>query len=255
MKFTREEVARDAGVPLESVRVLWRSMGYADVGDRVGGVHRRGCQCAASHAEPDPGGTAGLWQPPTWSVASARPPRLADWQINSLAGLLERSGMIEPADGLAASTLEVFADEVEAHAGPRSAAGLRVARGVATAVTSGCGRGRGLTVRLGVPPAHRGFADMVGYAAVPTVARGGTRQTGAGFEAVLSADIVAAADGRLVKSVGDEVLFVASTAEQAAGSPWICTPYTPRTTASRRCVSDWPPARWSPAWVTCSAPR
>ena len=32
MKFTREEVARDAGVPLESVRVLWRSMGYADVG-------------------------------------------------------------------------------------------------------------------------------------------------------------------------------------------------------------------------------
>ncbi len=31
--YTREQVAKDAGVPLEAARVLWRSMGYADVGE------------------------------------------------------------------------------------------------------------------------------------------------------------------------------------------------------------------------------
>ena len=35
MKYTRDEVADDARVPLEAARVLWRSMGYADVGEAV----------------------------------------------------------------------------------------------------------------------------------------------------------------------------------------------------------------------------
>ena len=256
MKFTREEVARDAGVPLESVRVLWRSMGYADVGDEsvaftdedVNALHRMLNLIQVGQLDSDTATdlVRGLGQTTA---------RLADWQINSLAGLLERSGMIEPADGLAASTLEVFADEVEKLMPDLGAAGLRVAQGDRHRGDTGCGRGRGLTVRLGVPPAHRGFRGHGRlHAAVPTVARGGTRQTGAGFEAV-SADIVAAADGRLVKSVGDEVLFVASTAEQAAEiavdlhaihAEDDSVPEMRIGLATGQVVST---------WVTCSAPR
>ena len=35
LEYTREQVATDAAVPLEAARVLWRSMGYADVGEAV----------------------------------------------------------------------------------------------------------------------------------------------------------------------------------------------------------------------------
>ena len=35
LAYTREQVASDAAVPLEAARVLWRSMGYADVGEAV----------------------------------------------------------------------------------------------------------------------------------------------------------------------------------------------------------------------------
>ena len=218
MKFTREEVARDAGVPLESVRVLWRSMGYADVGDEsvaftdedVNALHRMLNLIQVGQLDSDTATdlVRGLGQTTA---------RLADWQINSLAGLLERSGMIEPADGLEASTLEVFAEEVEKLMPDLEALLVYVwRRAIATAVTRAAAVGgaspsgsesRLLTV---------GFADMVGYTRLSRrLPEEELARLVQGFEAV-SADIVAAADGRLVKSVGDEVLFVASTAEQAA---------------------------------------
>ena len=64
------EVARDAEAA-GSVRV-WRSMGYADV---MTSRWRSptGCQCAASHAEPGPGGLT-LTRPPMVR-GLGRPPR------------------------------------------------------------------------------------------------------------------------------------------------------------------------------------
>ena len=61
-----------------------------------------------------------------------------------------------------------------------------------------------------------GFADMVGYTRLsrrlPEHELAGLVQR---FEAV-SADIVAASGGRLVKTVGDEILFTALSASHAA---------------------------------------
>ena len=182
--------------------------------------------------------------------------RLADWQINSLAGLLERSGMIEPADGLAASTLEVFADEVEKLMPDLEALLVYVwRRAIATAVTRAAAVGGASPSGSGVPPAHRGFRGHGRlHAAVPTVARGGTRQTGAG---VRSRECGHRGRRRwpTVKSVGDEVLFVASTAEQAAEIAVDLHAIHAEDDSVPEMRIDWPPARWSPAWATCSAPR
>jgi adenylate cyclase len=216
LRYTREQVAHDAGVPLEAARVLWRSMGYADVGESVAftdqdvsALHRMLDVIELGHLDPDTANdlTRALGQTTA---------RLADWQINALAGHLERRGLIEPVDGLAEPTLGAFADELEKLLPEmeallvyvwRRALATAVARAAATGSGSDAGEAGVLTV---------GFADMVGYTRLSRrlpedeLARLVQR-----FEAV-SADIVAAGGGRLVKTVGDEVLFVATSADEAA---------------------------------------
>lgn len=217
LKYRREEVSGDAGIPLESARTLWRSMGYADVGEAVAftdedvtALHRMLHLIEVGKLDPDTANdlVRGLGQTTA---------RLADWQINTLAGLLERQGVIDASDGLAAHTLGEFADELDALMPDLEALLVYVwRRAVATAVTRAAAVG-------GASPAGSesgvltvGFADMVGYTRMsrrlPETELAGLVQR---FEAV-SSDIVAAAGGRVVKTVGDEVLFVTSSAEDAA---------------------------------------
>ena len=217
LRFTREEVARDAHVPLEAARVLWRSMGYADVGQAVAftdsdveALHRMLNLIEAGQFDPDTANdlVRGLGQTTA---------RLADWQINTLAGHLERAGTIDTADGLAAATLDAFGDEIEKLMPDLEALLVYVwRRAVATAVTRAAAVGGASPSGAESGVLSVGFADMVGYTRLSRrlpedqLARLVHR-----FEAV-SSDIVAAAGGRLVKSVGDEVLFVTTTADQAA---------------------------------------
>jgi adenylate cyclase len=216
-KYTRDEVAADAGVPLEAARVLWRSMGYADVGDAVafteedvGALHRMLHLISVGNLDPDTANdlVRGLGQTTA---------RLADWQINSIAGLLERQGVIDTADGLAARTLESFGDELEKLMPDLEALLVYVwRRAVATAVTRAAAVGGASPDGSESGVLSVGFADMVGYTRLSRrlpedeLARLVQR-----FEAV-SSDVVAGGGGRLVKTVGDEVLFVTSAAEDAA---------------------------------------
>lgn len=218
LAFTRDEVAADAKVPVEAARVLWRSMGYADVGESVAftqqdvdALHRMLHLISVGQLDPDTANdlVRGLGQTTA---------RLADWQVNALAGHLERQDRIERTDGLAASTLDVFGDELEALMPDLEALLVYVwRRALATAVTRATEVGGGspddgsesgvLTV---------GFADMVGYTRLSRrLPEDELALLVQRFEAV-SADIVAAGGGRLVKTVGDEVLFTTTTAEEAA---------------------------------------
>jgi adenylate cyclase len=216
LQYTREQVATDAGVPLEAARVLWRSMGYADVGEAVAfterdiaALHRMLNLIQVGHLDPDTANdlTRALGQTTA---------RLADWQINALAGHLEREGLIDPVDGLAQRTLETFAAELDKLLPDLEALLVYVwRRALATAVTRGAATGGSVTDgESGVLTV--GFADMVGYTRLSRrlpeeeLARLVQR-----FEAV-SADIVAAGGGRLVKTVGDEVLFVTTHVDEAA---------------------------------------
>jgi adenylate cyclase len=217
MKYTREEVAADAGVPLEAVRVLWRSMGYADVGEAVAfteedvaALHRMLHLIEVGQLDPD---TANDLVRALGQTSS----RLADWQVNTLAGLMERAGKIDVADGLALRTLDAFADELDELMPDLEALLVYVwRRAMATAVTRAAAVGGASPDGSEAGVLSVGFADMVGYTRLsrrlPEDELAGLVQR---FEAV-SADIVAACGGRLVKTVGDEILFVAAAADQAA---------------------------------------
>lgn len=217
LRYTRDEVAADAGVPLEKVRVLWRSMGYPDVGESVAFT---GEDVAALHrmlhlievGGMDPETTSDLVRALGQTTA-----RLADWQVNTLAGLMERAGTIDSTDGLAPSTLDAFGDELDKMMPDLQALLVYVwRRALAHAVTRAAALGGASPDQSETGLLSVGFADMVGFTRLSRrlpedeLARLVHR-----FEAA-SSDIVAAAGGRLVKTVGDEVLFTTSTADQAA---------------------------------------
>lgn len=110
LQYTREEVAADAGVPLAMARVLWRSMGYADVGQAVAFTEE---DVAALHRMLHLVEVGGIDQETTSDLVRAlgqTTARLADWQVNTLAGLMERAGTIDSADGLAPGTLDACGD-------------------------------------------------------------------------------------------------------------------------------------------------
>lgn len=217
LRYTREEVSGDAGIPLESARILWRSMGYADVGEAVAfteedvtALHRMLHLIEIGKLDPD---TANDLVRSLGQTTA----RLADWQINTLAGLLERRGVIDLADGLAARTLGEFADELDALMPDLEALLVYVwRRAMATAVTRAAAGGGSSPAGSESRLLTVGFADMVGYTRLsrrlPEHELAGLVQR---FESV-SSDIVAGAGGRVVKTVGDEVLFVTTSAEEAA---------------------------------------
>lgn len=215
IKYTRDQVATDAGVPVETARVLWRSMGYADVGEAraftdrdVEALHRMLHMIEVGQLDPDTAND--LVRALGQSTA-----RLADWQVNALAGHLERLELIDRTDGLAARTLPVFAEEFDKLLPDLEALMVYVwRRALATAVTRAASAGRESEDESSQVTV--GFADMVGYTRLSKrLPEQELAMLVQRFEAV-SADIVAAGGGRLVKTVGDEVLFVTESAEQAA---------------------------------------
>ncbi|HQR79239.1 MAG TPA: adenylate/guanylate cyclase domain-containing protein [Actinomycetota bacterium] len=217
LRYTREEVAADAGVPLEQVRVLWRSMGYPDVGEAVAFTRE---DVAALHRMLHLIKVGGI-DPETANdlvrALGQTTARLADWQVNTLAGLMERSGTIDRADGLATRTLDAFGDELDRMMPDLQALLVYVwRRALAHAVTRAAAVGGASPDESETGLLSVGFADMVGFTRLSRrlpedeLARLVHR-----FEAA-SSDIVAAAGGRLVKTVGDEVLFTTNSADQAA---------------------------------------
>ena len=201
-RYRRDEVSRLAGIEPSEARRLWRAMGFADVGDEarvftegdlaalrlVATLRRRGVL--------DEETTVHLIR-----AIGRMTKRLAEWQLQSL---VERAA----ADGLPA--------ELAFGAGVQRAATIvpeleqlltYVWRRQLAAVAN-----RALwdaDEDLELDQATVGFADLVGF--VRLARRLEERELAEvveTFEARTS-DIVAAAGGRVVKTVGDEVLFLA----------------------------------------------
>jgi len=190
-RYTREQVAGEAGVPLEDARRLWRAMGFADVGDAV------------AFTAVDVARSLGQ----TMS-------RLADWQVDTFGRRLVERGILDVRDPLSSAPAlrEVIEDLLPAlerllvHGWRRQLA-ASLERGLADAEASGEVESGHLTV---------GFADQVGFTRL-------TRRMEESELAALverfesrSADIVVACGGRLIKTLGDEILFVASDPRSAA---------------------------------------
>jgi adenylate cyclase len=215
-RLTRDDVAARSGVPLEEARPLWRAMGFADVGDAVaftdddvealtilGSLVRRGVLDAASAVD-------------VVRALGRTTGRLANWQVDTFGRELVESGVIDLADPLSEESAARLFREMEAllpalerllvHGWRRQLAAA-LERGLATAEAAGEGETLLQTV---------GFADIVGFT---RLARNLDEQQLAHFVVRFesrSADIVAAHGGRTLKTLGDEIMFVAPDPESAA---------------------------------------
>lgn len=208
-RYTRAEAADRTGITPEYARRLWRAMGFADVGDQavaftdadLAAVRRlmRLVERGAMDDELAVGVTRAMGH---------NAARLAEWLMDALTEHLQAGGLTPEA-----ATRE-NADLLARHLDDLEHLLVFVWRRQLAAVT-----GRALTAAGGDSVLGRlsvGFADLVSYTRLSQkleerelaslVERFGRR----------SADVIAGAGGRLVKTVGDEVLFVADDPAEAA---------------------------------------
>ena len=208
-RHTREAAARFADMDVDYVRRLWRAMGFANVGRNEvaftdGDLLALDRLLALVH-------DGVLDEDLAVSVTRAlghNAARLVEWQVEALAEHLARSRgvsqevALREAVDLSAEHLEEL-ESLLVYAWRRQ---LAAVAGRVLAAREGSDSGR-LSV---------GFADLVSYSRLSQ--RLEERELAALVDRFgrLSSDVIAGSGGRLVKTVGDEVLFVADTPAAAA---------------------------------------
>jgi adenylate cyclase len=202
--YTRHEVADMAGVEIDHAVALWRALGFADVDDDVQAFTERDAWALRTVNELGEKG----WLDQRMQVAMARAlgqslARLADWQLSAIGSMVDPQTAAEQALERAEHLVPVVEDLIgyvwRRHLAAAAARALAVDRDEFAA--------RVQTI---------GFADIVGFTSL-------TREIDEADLAVLieefesrASDIVASGGARVVKSIGDEVLFTADDAATAA---------------------------------------
>ncbi len=208
-RYRRDEVAADAGVPVEHARRLWRAVGFADVGDEAVAFTDRDLEALQRVTGLVSAGV--LDDELAVSVTRAlghNSARLVEWLYDALVEhLVDEGAGVEDAAGQAVQVVTDHLDDFDDLVMFVWRRQLAAVSGRALAIAAR----ETVTGRLSV-----GFADLVSYTRLSQkleerelaslVDRFGKR----------SADVIAGAHGRLVKTVGDEVLFVADSASAAA---------------------------------------
>jgi adenylate cyclase len=214
-RYTRLQIAEMAGMPPARTQRLWRALGFPDAADDavaftdadVQALHVLSTLIDSGFVGPDT--EASIARAMGQSLS-----RLADWQTDMLADALARGAAQAAADRdqrVAASADEAVAAAKELLPRLREVQDYVWRRHLAAnaerllAVTASGDR-RELAV---------GFADLVGYT---SRSRGmGGQELGEMVEDFEStaAEVIARHHGRVVKTVGDGVLFTAATAADA----------------------------------------
>lgn len=250
VELTRDDVVERSGLDLELIRQFWRAMGYADVGDAVAFTES---DLDALMTLRDLADKLGLTFDETLDVVRSigqTTSRLADWQVDTFGRILARQpqGRFRPsAQGSASEPSPVPADEDDAAGAPSQSGSSGAGRAGADPqfvlnraydisgealdslgelITYAWRRNIGAALQRNIDIAAFtgegpvdstvGFADLVGYTRLSRQLP--DRQLAAlvqHFDASAS-DAVASTGARLLKTIGDEVMFVGSTPEQAA---------------------------------------
>lgn len=200
----KTEVAGEAGVPTERAQVLWRALGFADVDDDVKAFTDRDVWALRTVARIGEEG----WLDDEAQVAMTRAmgqslARLAEWQLATVGSMIQPTMEVDERLDRARELVPVV-EELLGYVWRRhlaSAAGRLLAEG---------------HDQLAPDCLVIGFADLVGFTSL-------TRQIDEDQLAVLverfesqAADLVAECGGRVVKMIGDEVMFVADDPAVAA---------------------------------------
>ena len=214
--LTRSEVADAAGMPLEDARRYWRAMGFADVGESRAFTE---ADLSALRAVQRLVNSGVLRREEMIEVVRSlgqNTARMAEWQTGTLARLLARQGEIPDDSSMehdhVAKVAELTAallpslEEMLVYAWRRQLAAA-IQRSVDSAGAEDTAEAGLLCV---------GFADLVGFTRLtrrlPDDRLADLVTT---FEAD-SSDVVAGTGARLIKTLGDEVMFVADDAATGA---------------------------------------
>ena len=211
-RYTRFQVAERAGMPPERTQRLWRALGFPDAADDDPTFTDADIEALGVLSQLIDSGFVD--EDTEASIARAMGQalsRLADWQADMLADALTRSG--PDGEGPPSSPDEAVAIARELLPKMREIQSYVWRRHLAAnadrllAASGGPGDRRQLAV---------GFADLVGYT---SLSRGmGGRELGEmveDFESIAT-DVIARHHGRIVKTVGDGVLFTAASPVDAA---------------------------------------
>jgi adenylate cyclase len=205
-RYTRGEVADAAGLQIEEGTRLWRSLGFPEAPDDAVLFNDRDLDAAKLLASLS---DAGIVDPDVReAVARATAQsmsRLAEWQVGMLKRLMESSGAPpSPQQALqAARDVLPVLEELQSYVWRRHLAAAVVRMLVPTAPD-----GRECLVV--------GFSDMVGF--TRATRRRSTAELAEMIERFGSSttEVIAEGRGRIVKTIGDEVLFVADTVGDGA---------------------------------------
>jgi adenylate cyclase len=202
--YTREQVAERSGIELDHARELWRALGFADPEDDEPAFTDRDVWALQTVDELRDRG----WLDQSAQVAMTRAlgqslGRLAEWQIAAIGSMVDPDASADAALGQARDLVPV----VEGLMGYVWRRHLAAAAGRALASSPEEFADRTMVV---------GFADLVGFTSLTRdIDEAGLARLVERFESSAS-DIVAECGGRVVKTVGDEVMFVAD--RSAAGA-------------------------------------
>jgi adenylate cyclase len=210
-RYNRLQVAAAANISPDESRQLWRGLGFASVADDevvfTDGdvVALRQAQFLAENGIDDEELRTAMTR-----MLGQTFSRLAAWQGQLIIELVtERPDLMESEDSIAGFMEQLIPvmEEIQSFVWRRQLVAYfsRVASHASEEVAG-----------PGVAPIVVGFADMSGFTSLTRKAsEAELREVLESFESAAS-DAVGAHNGRVVKTIGDEVLFVADTAVQAA---------------------------------------
>ncbi|WP_246257853.1 adenylate/guanylate cyclase domain-containing protein [Amycolatopsis anabasis] len=207
-KYTRLDVAAKSGVPEERSRRIWRALGFAGVSDDevvftdadIEAI-RIADQLVRSGVVP-----ADLELSVT-RVLGQHLSRLAEWQVHMLWNLITENAVDGQNERQIARLVEAVLPELEQVQNFVWRRHLAAYAGRALAAPDEDLETRAQCV---------GFVDMVGYTRMTRrIDEAELSEVLDRFEAVVT-EVIAERRGRVVKMIGDEVLFVADTAVDAA---------------------------------------
>jgi adenylate cyclase len=205
-RYTRAEVAERAGVDIELARRLWRALGFADVDDGKIAFTERDVEALRTvRLLVDTGIIDADAQVAVTRAMGQSLSRLADWQVATITDAFARSEAIRAEDAtVVAREMVPVMEGLIGYVWRRhlaATAGRLLATGRTDVVS------QSMVV---------GFADLVGFTSLTRdVDQEALAALVERFEAV-AADTVAGGNGRVVKTVGDEVMFTAGDAATGA---------------------------------------
>jgi adenylate cyclase len=203
--LTREAVAEAAGVDLEQARRLWRALGFPDVGDAAAFTDADLLALGTLARAVDQGAIDFDTAVRLTRAVGQTMARLADWQVATLSARVEQLESGDEATGSRMGSALRLTEQVGVPFEQLLVYAWRRHLAVAVSRIEALGANDAdlHTTRVTV-----GFADLVGFTALSNELH--EDRIGDMVEIFESrcADVVAAQHGRVIKTLGDSVLFV-----------------------------------------------